>query len=126
MDVEKIQKIYREARFLTELLFLVIFMSVMFILAGYEINVIVFYIIIIFSACLCGYAGIAIVYQRYTYAKWLKEKTPMVLETIERYKKGDMTMLEAIAESKISFKGYMRILKMNDIEVEFNDSIFAK
>ena len=83
-------------------------------------------IAMISSALLVLGAGIILLYTKVLDYLKIKRETPKVIEAIEKYKKGELTMLYTIAETDLSIREFMKVLKKEKIEVEFNESLLGK
>ena len=77
------------------------------------------------SALLVLGAGIVLLYTKVLDYLKIKRETPKVIEAIEKYKKGELTMLYTIAETDLSIREFMKVLKKEKIEVEFNESLLG-
>lgn len=69
--------------------------------------------------------GIAMLIVFMTYAKVLvksilrrRAALDIVIEVVSAYNRGEMTMLQAVATTDLSFKEFMRVIKDNDIELK--------
>ncbi len=119
-QVKHLERLYELAKVFTFFGILAAFLNAVFIvLEGVMIDIAVYTSVVLFAIAVI-IVSIAYV-KKHRYSHYNKsEKTNQVKDLIEKYKMGHITMLEAVAESGIGFKEFMKILKENNIEIDYN------